>query len=32
MEFEGQGYTFVNGVLDRLAHRLRSAECSRGGH
>lgn len=22
-----QGYAFVNGVLDRLAHRLRSAEC-----
>jgi N utilization substance protein B len=27
-----QGYTFVNRVLDQLAHRLRSAECSRDGH
>ena len=27
-----QGYAFVNGVLDQLAHRLRAAECLRGGH
>jgi N utilization substance protein B len=26
-----QGHTFVNGVLDKAAHKLRSAECKKAG-
>jgi len=26
-----QGHAFVNGVLDKAAHKLRSAECNRNG-
>ena len=26
-----QGHTFVNGVLDKVAHKLRAAECNRNG-